>query len=130
MPFSRFRTHVILTWMETQHTKHITYKLAYHFVGCPKYRKRLLTGKIATFVEQELGRNCEASTWTRGALHVQENHVHLFLIAPPSVAPSQIAHTLKGTTGRLVFQHLPEVKKQLGAVLSDPGRTMLGGSEI
>jgi putative transposase len=72
-----------------------------------------LTGKIALFVEQELRRICEANTWTIGALNVQEDHVHLFVSVPPSVAPSQIAHTLKGTTGRLVFQRFPEVKKQL-----------------
>jgi putative transposase len=56
---------------------------------------------------------CETNTWTRGALNVQEDHVHLFLSAPPSVAPPQIAHTLKGTIARRVFQDSPEVKKQL-----------------
>jgi putative transposase len=99
--------------MEAQHTKHVTYKLAYHFVWCPKYRKRILIGKIATFVEQELRRICEATTWTIGALNVQEDHVHLFLSAPPAIAPAQIAHILKGTTARKVFQRFPEVKKQL-----------------
>ena len=56
--------------MEAQHTKHVTYKLAYHFVWCPKYRTRVLIRKIATFVEQELRRICEANTWTIGALNV------------------------------------------------------------
>ena len=107
------RNSVILLCIDAQHTKHVTYKLAYHFVWCPKYRKKILVGKLATFVEQEIRRLCEANTWTVGALNVQADHVHLFLSAPPSVAPSQIAHTLKGTTGRLVFQYFPEIKKQL-----------------
>ena len=102
-----------MTCMDAQHTKHVTYKLAYHFVWCPKYRKKILVGKLATFLEREIRRICEANTWTIGALNVQEDHVHLFLSAPPSVAPSQLAHTLKGTTARKVFQHFPEVKKQL-----------------
>lgn len=108
--------------MDAQHTKHVTYELAYHFVWCPNYRKRILTDKIATFVEQEIRRLCEVNQWVVGALHVQEDHVHLFLSAPPSVAPSQIAHALKGATGRLVFQRFPEVKKQLwgGAFWSRP----------
>ena len=113
--------------MEAQHAKHVTYKLAYHFVWCPKYRKKILVGKLAAFVEQEIRRICEAMTWAIGALHVQEDHVHLFLSAPPSVAPSQIPHTLKGTTARRVFQCFPEVKKQLwggadhGLVLTQVG---------
>jgi putative transposase len=36
-----------------------------------------------------------------------------FEVAPPNVSPSQIAHALKGTTARNVFQRFPEVKKQL-----------------
>lgn len=45
---------------------------------------------------------------------MQADHVYLFRSSPPSVAPSQLAHTLKGTTGRLVWQCcFPERKKQL-----------------
>lgn len=51
--------------------------------------------------------------WTIGALNIQPDHVHLFLSAPPSVAPSQMAHMLKGTTARQVFQYFPQIKKQL-----------------
>ena len=73
--------------MDAQHTKHVTYKLAYHFVWCPKYRKKILVGKLAAFVEQEIRRICETKTRTIGALNVQADHVHVFLSAP-----SQIAH--------------------------------------
>src|SRR6266480_1295781 len=73
--FCKARTHGILMCMEAQHTKHVTYKLGYHFVWCPKYRKKLLVGKLAAFVEQEIRRICEANTWTIGALNVQEDHV-------------------------------------------------------
>jgi putative transposase len=96
--------------MDAQHTKHVTYKLAYHFVWCPKYRKKILVGKIATVLEQEIRRICAENAWPVGAVNIQPDHVHLFLSAPPSVAPSQIAHTLKGTTARKVFQQFPEVK--------------------
>jgi putative transposase len=102
-----------MTCMDAQHTKHVTYKLAYHFVWCPKYRKKILVGKLATFLDEEIRRICEANTWTIGALNVQADHVHVLLSTPPSVAPSQIAHALKGTTARKVFQRFPEGKKQL-----------------
>jgi len=76
--FTRVGTSVTMTYMDAQQTKHVTYKLAYHFVWCPKYRKKILVGKLAAFVEQEIRRLCEANTWTIGALNVQEDHVHLF----------------------------------------------------
>ena len=99
--------------MREQHTKHVTYKIAYHFVWCPKYRKSILVGKVASFVEAELRRLCDANQWEIGALSVQEDHIHIFLSALPSVAPSLIANTLKGITARQVFKQYPEVKKQL-----------------
>ena len=33
--------------MDAQHTTLVTDKVAYHFVWCPKYRKKILVGKIA-----------------------------------------------------------------------------------
>ena len=105
--------HATINSMEEQHTKHVTYKIGYHFVWCPKYRKSILTGDIAHFVEDEIRRLCEANTWTIGALNIQEDHMHLFLSAPPSVSPSLIANTLKGITARQVFKQFPTVKKQL-----------------
>ena len=105
--------HAILSHMEEQHTKHVTYKIAYHFVWCPKYRKQILTGTVADFVESEIKRLCAENKWEIGALNIQEDHVHLFLSAPPAIAPALIANTLKGITARQVFKQHPEVKKQL-----------------
>ena len=96
-----------------QYTKYVTYKIAYHFVLCPKYRKTILQGERATFVESEGRRLCAGNGWERGALNIQEDHVPLFLSAFPSVAPSLIANTLKGITARQVFKQYPEVKQQV-----------------
>jgi putative transposase len=46
-------------------------------------------------------------------LNVQPDHIHVFLSAPPSIAPSAIAHQLKGATARKVFQQFSNVRKQL-----------------
>ena len=105
--------HAILFGMREQHTKHVTYKIAYHFVWCPTYRKAVLTGDVAQFVESEMRRLCEENKWAIGALQVQEDHVHLFLSAESRTAPSLLANTLKGITARQVFKRFPEVKRQL-----------------
>lgn len=99
--------------MDAQYTKHVTYNLGYHFVWCHKYRKKILVGKIATFIEQEIRRICADHAWTTGAVNIQPDHVHLFLSTPPSVAPSDIAHQLKGATARSLFQRFPKIKSQL-----------------
>jgi hypothetical protein len=57
--------------------------------GVRVYHKKILVGKLATLIEQEICRICEANTWTIGALHMQADHVHLVLNAPPNVSPSR-----------------------------------------
>ncbi len=99
--------------METGKTKHVTYAIEYHFVWCPMYRKSILTGNIASFAEAEIRRLCDGNGWTVGSLSIQEDHVHLFVSAPPAVSPSQIANTLKGITARQIFKQFPDVKQQL-----------------
>ena len=98
---------------QTRKTKHVTYAIGYHFVWCPKYQKSILTGDIASFAEAEIRRLCGSNGWTVGSLALQEDHVHLFLSAPPAVSPSHIANTLKGITARQIFKQFPEVKQQL-----------------
>src|SRR5215470_3951402 len=90
-----------MLWMDTQHTKHVTYQLAYHFVWCPKYRKKILVGKLALFVEQEIRQSCEERQWAIGTLNIQPDYAHLFLSAPPSVAPSENSQA----KGELVTWH-------------------------
>jgi putative transposase len=104
---------VTIRGLDGQHTKHVTSKLAYHFVWCPKYRKKILVGKLATFVEQEIRRICAARHCRIGAVNIQPDHVHLFVAASPSVAPAEIAHQVQGPTARNIFQSFPQVKKSL-----------------
>ncbi len=99
--------------MKEQNTKHTTYKLGYHLVWCPKYRKAILTGEVAADAEAELRRLAQSNGWTIHTLVVQPDHVHLFLSAPPAVAPSLIANTLKGASARTLFKQHPELKQEL-----------------
>jgi putative transposase len=99
--------------MREKNTKHTTYKLGYHLVWCPKYRKAILTGEIAAGLETELRRLCQSNGWEIYSLSIHSDHVHLFLSAPPAVAPSLIANTLKGASARMLFKHYPALKQEL-----------------
>jgi putative transposase len=99
--------------MKEQNTKHTTYKLGYHLVWCPKYRKAILTGEVAAGLDTELRHLAQSNRWTIHSLAIQPDHVHLFLSAPPAIAPSQIANTLKGASARTLFKQYPALKQEL-----------------
>ena len=84
----------------------------YHIVWVPKYRFRVLTGKIAEEVE-----NCiRAFSEQQGAevveLNVQADHVHLLALVPPKVSISGYVGTLKGRAAIRVFNRFRKLKEK------------------
>jgi putative transposase len=99
--------------MELVSNRNVVYQTAYHVVWCPKYRKPILTGRIATGLRKLLHKICDERKWRIGALEIQPDPVHLFLCLPPSVAIADAVKILKGTTARLLFQDFPAIKQKL-----------------
>ena len=76
---------------------HSVYECKYHIVFCPKYRYRILTGEVATYVHQELLHLCRQKDGIDVLeANVQADHVHVVLIIPPKYAVSSIMGYLKG----------------------------------
>ena len=78
----------------------------------PKYRYRILTGRVAeevarcirAFVEQQKSEVVE--------LNVQLDHVHLLVLVPPKVSISDFVGTVKGRTAIRVFNQFRELKRR------------------
>ncbi len=52
------------------------------------------------------------------ALEVMPDHVHLFVSAPPTLAPQQLANQFKGYTSRVLRQQFPHLRSQLPTLWS------------
>jgi len=94
-------------------TSHAVYDLKYHFVWVPKYRKMILREEIAKRVEEVFGEIAEAYEFEIERMAVVEDHVHIFLSAPPKYAPGEIVRILKSRSAKVVFKEFREVKKEL-----------------
>ena len=46
-------------------------------------------------------------------MEVKDDHVHLFLSAPPRYSPARVVQIIKSISAKMVFEQFPEVKKQL-----------------
>ena len=93
--------------------KHAVHDLKYHFVWIPKYRKRILTEEIAEYVKQVFHRIAEEYGMIIDTMEVVEDHVHIFLEAPPRLSPARIAQILKSMSAREVFRQFPHLRRQL-----------------
>lgn len=83
----------------------------YHFVWCPKRRKKVLTGNIAKRLEGLLYEKAYELDCQIMALEIMPDHVHLFISTPPTLAPDQVMFRLKGYTSRILRKEYPQLLK-------------------
>ena len=94
-------------------SKHAVYDLKYQFVWIPKYRKKLLTPEIADYTKELFERIAEEYGLIIDTREVVEDHVHIFLEAPPRLSPSRIVQILKGISARELFRQFPHLRQKL-----------------
>jgi putative transposase len=83
----------------------------YHFVWIPKRRKKVLIGNVAVKLEELIYEKTKELECDILALEIMEDHVHLFLCCPPTLAPDQIMFRLKGYTSRVLRQEFSHLLK-------------------
>ena len=104
----------------TRYTQHAggVYTLHYHFVWCPKYRRKVLQGSIADRLKELLHEKAEVLGVTVEGLEVLPDHVHLFVAASPTDAPQYLANQFKGYTSRVLRGEFPGLKSRLPSLWS------------
>jgi len=94
-------------------THNATYDIQYHFVWIPKYRKRILNGKIGKRVKELIYEYTEINQFEVLELSIQEDHIHLLLSAKPRYSPAEIMRLIKGGSSRILRKELSEIKEFL-----------------
>ena len=80
---------------------------------CPKYRRVVLRGNVGRYVAKVVREVAERYDFSVVELAVMPEHVHLFVSAPPEIAPAEIARVVKSITAREVFKRFPGIKRML-----------------
>ena len=76
---------------------HSFYDLKYHFVWTPKYRGKVLKqGKIRNELIRIFETICKWKHWEIIELSIEDDHIHLCLLASPRDSISYIMQILKG----------------------------------
>lgn len=81
----------------------------YHFVFCPRYRRKVLVRQVEVRFKELVEQLCKEQDWLIVAMEVMPDHVHLFLNGLPTDSPSDMMAKVKGVTSRRLrqeFKHL------------------------
>ena len=84
-----------------------------HLVWIPKYRKRVLRGKIAVRLRGLLYEACRMNGWWIGEISVQVDHVHVLIQINPRNSVAEVVQMLKGGTSRVIRKEYPELEEFL-----------------
>lgn len=96
---------------EYRRTKTTVSLINYHFVFCPRYRRKIF---LRTDVEErfkELVQEiCVELNIVIVAIECNKDHTHIFLNALPTFSPADIMAKMKGVTSRRLRQEFPHLQ--------------------
>ena len=91
---------------------HTQYDIQIHVVWITKYRKRILTEKIAKRLKVLLLQGCSAQNITIIKGKIMSDHVHMLLSIPATLSAAKVMQYLKGRTSKKLQEEFVELKRQ------------------
>ena len=92
---------------------HTKYRLMYHLVWLPKYRKRILEGAVKRRLGELFYECAEISGWVIAELNIQRDHVHMVVLLKQTISVSQAVQRFKGGSSKVIREEFPELKEFL-----------------
>lgn len=83
--------------------------LNYHFVFCPRYRRKIfLIDGLEDRFKEAVSQICRQNQIEILALECHIDHVHLFLSAMPKYSPADIMRIVKGNSSRVLLNEFSD----------------------
>ena len=92
---------------------HTKYRLMYHLVWLPKYRKRVLENGIKSRLTELFFECAEINSWKIIELNIQKDHVHIILQLKQTTSVSDAVQRFKGGSSKVIRSEFPELKEFL-----------------
>lgn len=96
---------------EYRQTKTTISLINYHFVFCPRYRRKIfLRRDVEERFKQLVQEVCEELDIVIVALECDKDHTHMFLNALPTFSPANIMAKIKGVTSKKLREEFPHLR--------------------
>ena len=85
----------------------------YHLVWIPKYRRRVLQGKVAVCLRGWFYEAAKVNWWWIEEMKILPDHVHMLIQIHPTETIAEVVQKLKGGTSFRLRQEFPELEEWL-----------------
>ena len=90
---------------------HTKWNCIYHIVFIPKYRRKVLYGRVKTDVHSILKELCAHKQVEILEGVVSRDHVHICVKIPPKISVSSFMGYLKGKSALMIFDKHPDMRQ-------------------
>ncbi len=104
------------TWDRTEYRRGrtVVWRLHVHLVFVTKYRRGVLSERAIDVIREAAKGVCSDFEAKLVELNGEDDHVHLLVEYPPTIALSRLVNSLKGVSSRLLLaKQFPEVQSKL-----------------
>lgn len=101
------------TTMEYKSNNNVVYSCKYHVVWCPKYRRKVLVGEIASRLKELITSICYELRADIIEMEIMPDHVHLLVEVDPQFGIHKLVKTIKGKTSFQLRNEFKELTTRL-----------------
>lgn len=98
--------------MDNNSLSHTKWKCQYHIVFIPKYRRKVLYGKLRKDVREIIRKLCKYKNVEIIEGAVCADHVHLCVSIPPKISISSFVGYIKGKSALMIFDAYPALSSK------------------
>lgn len=99
---------------EVKHTAHSTYRCEYHIVFAPKYRRKVIYGKLKKDIGEILRKLCNEKKVEIIEAEACVDHIHMLVSIPQYISVSQFVGFLKSKSALMIFDRHANLKYKYG----------------
>ena len=100
--------------MDKNTLAHTKWNCKYHIVFAPKYRRRIIYGKIKVDIGKILRKLCEQKGVEIIEANLCPDHIHMLVSIPPKMSVSSFVGYLKGKSSLMIFDRHANMKYRYG----------------
>ena len=100
--------------MDEKSLSHTSWNCKYHIVLVPKYRRKVIYGKLRKDIGKILRTLCDYKHVEIIEAHTMPDHIHMLVSIPPKLTVADFMGYLKGKSTLMIFERHANLKYKYG----------------
>lgn len=93
-------------------SSHLVYRCCYHIVFCPKYRHKILIGKVDKRLKQICFEIAKTHDFIIEEIETNKDHIYMIISCNPRYGINKCVQIIKSVSGYRLFEEFPYIKQR------------------